>query len=98
MRWVGRVACMGEMRNVYKFWLENMNGRDHLEDVGVDGKILLEFILGEWCGLYSSGSGQGLVAGRCEHCNKPLGSIKGGEFLDRVTVSFPRRTFLHGVG
>jgi hypothetical protein len=30
-----------------KFWLENLKGRDHLEDKGVDGKIILEWILGK---------------------------------------------------
>jgi hypothetical protein len=34
------------------------------------------------CGLDSSGSGQGPVAGSCEHGNEPSGSIKVGEFLD----------------
>jgi hypothetical protein len=24
------------------FWLENLKGRDHLEDLGVDGKIMLK--------------------------------------------------------
>jgi hypothetical protein len=28
-----------------KFWSENLKGRDHLEDLGVDGKILSEFML-----------------------------------------------------
>jgi hypothetical protein len=28
------------------FWLEKLRGRDHLEDLGMDGKIL-EYILGE---------------------------------------------------
>jgi hypothetical protein len=28
-------------------WLENLKGRDHSEDLGVDGKIILEWILGE---------------------------------------------------
>jgi hypothetical protein len=28
------------------------------------------------------GSGQGQVAGSCEHGNEPSGSIKYGEFLD----------------
>jgi len=37
--------------------------------------------------LGSSDSGQGLVAGSCEHGNEPLGSIKGGEFLDSLSVS-----------
>jgi hypothetical protein len=34
------------------------------------------------CGLEASGSGYGTVAGACKHSNEPLGSIKGGEFLD----------------
>jgi hypothetical protein len=32
--------------------------------------------------LDSLGSGQGQVAGSCEHGNEPSGSIKCGEFLD----------------
>jgi hypothetical protein len=27
------------------FWLESLKGREHLEDVGLDGKIILEWIL-----------------------------------------------------
>jgi hypothetical protein len=44
MRWAGHAASMREMRNVYIFWLENLKGRDHLEDLGVDGKIILQFL------------------------------------------------------
>jgi len=28
-----------------EFWLETLKGRDHLEDIGVDGTIILEWIL-----------------------------------------------------
>jgi len=36
----GHVARMGEITNIYiTFWMGNMKGRDHLEDLGVDGKI-----------------------------------------------------------
>jgi len=35
-----------------------------------------------YCGLDSSGSGQGPAAGSCQHGNEPSGSIKGKEFLD----------------
>jgi hypothetical protein len=28
-----------------KFWLENFKGRDHSEDLSVDGKIILDWIL-----------------------------------------------------
>jgi hypothetical protein len=36
------------------------------------------------CGLDSIGSGEGPVTGSCEHDNKPSGSVKGGEFLDKL--------------
>jgi hypothetical protein len=26
-------------------WLENLKGRGHLEDLGVDGKLILEWVL-----------------------------------------------------
>jgi len=29
-----------------RFWLENMKGKGHLEILGVDGRIILEWILG----------------------------------------------------
>jgi hypothetical protein len=35
----GHVALMGEM--------ENLKGRDHLEYLGVDGRIILEWIFGK---------------------------------------------------
>jgi len=37
------------------FWLENLRGRDHLEEIGVDGKIILECSLGKWDGRMWSG-------------------------------------------
>jgi hypothetical protein len=66
-------------------WLENVKGRDHSEDLGVNGKIILNWISGErvgGCGLDSPGLGYGSVAGSCEYGNKPLGSIKSWGFLD----------------
>jgi hypothetical protein len=35
---------MGGMRNATLFCLENLKGRSHLEDVSVDGRIILERI------------------------------------------------------
>jgi hypothetical protein len=29
-----------------KFWSENLKGRDHLEDIGKEEKIILKWILG----------------------------------------------------
>jgi hypothetical protein len=30
-----------------KLWLENLKGKDHSNDLGVDGKIILQWILGK---------------------------------------------------
>ena len=50
------------------------------------------------CGLDSSGSGYRQVVGFCENGKKPVGSIKGGNFLTHSgTISFSRRTMLDGV-
>jgi hypothetical protein len=38
---------MEEMRNAYIILVEILKERDHSEDVGVDGKIILESILGK---------------------------------------------------
>jgi hypothetical protein len=62
------------------FWLEKLKGRDCSEDIGIDGKIILEWILGKWGGMLWDGSGQGPVAEFCEHGNEPSDFIKGGEF------------------
>jgi hypothetical protein len=37
---------MGERRNAYSTTVDNLKGRDHLEDLGVDGRIL-QLILGK---------------------------------------------------
>jgi hypothetical protein len=61
------------------FWWESPKERDHLEDQGIDGKMGSEWILGRlgWvggCGLDSTVSGQGPVAGCCECGDEPSGS------------------------
>jgi hypothetical protein len=38
---------MGEMRNKYNIFPENLTGGDNLEDLNVGGKIILEWILGK---------------------------------------------------
>jgi hypothetical protein len=36
---------MGERRG---FWWGNLRGKDHLEDPGVDGRIILRWIFRNW--------------------------------------------------
>jgi hypothetical protein len=45
MRWEGHVARMGERRGVYRvFGVGDLRERDHLEDSGVDERIILIWI------------------------------------------------------
>jgi len=41
---MGGTCSTHDMRR--KFWLENLKGRDYSEDIGVDGRITLGWILG----------------------------------------------------
>jgi hypothetical protein len=40
--WAGRVCQLGKGEVHAGFWLGNLRERDHLEDVGVDKRILLK--------------------------------------------------------
>jgi hypothetical protein len=56
---------------------------DHLEDLGLQGRIKLKWIFNKWgvdttTGLICLGH----VVGACECGNEPSGSIKWGEFRD----------------
>jgi hypothetical protein len=42
MRWVGLVVCMSRREMRTKYWLESLNGRNHSEDLGVDGRTVLK--------------------------------------------------------
>jgi hypothetical protein len=50
MRWAGHVARMGEQTNVYRVSMGKPEGKNHLEDQGVDGKMGSEWILGRLAG------------------------------------------------
>jgi hypothetical protein len=49
MRWAGHVARMGDGRNLYRGLLGKTEGKNYLEDQGVDGRMGLECIL-HWLG------------------------------------------------
>jgi hypothetical protein len=60
MRWAGHVARVGEGRNVYRVLMGKLEGKDHLEDQGVDGSIGSKWTLGRLDGgggVDSPGSG-----------------------------------------
>jgi hypothetical protein len=46
--WAGHIACMGRGEVRTGFWWGNLRERDHLEDTGVDGRIILIWIFRKW--------------------------------------------------
>jgi hypothetical protein len=69
MRWAGHVARMGEGRNVYRVLVGKPDGKHHLKDQGLDGKMGSKWTLGRlvWLGVWSGftwlriGTGGGLL-------------------------------------
>jgi len=50
MRWVGHVARIWEKRVHTGIWWGNLRERDHLEDRGTDGRVIIRWIFRKWCG------------------------------------------------
>jgi hypothetical protein len=76
IRLAGYVAFRGVMKNMCKI----LGGR--LEGKGSFGRPRYRW--DEICGLASPGPGLGPAVGCCEYDNKPLGPIKGRDFLDQL--------------
>jgi hypothetical protein len=71
----GHVARMEQKMHTGFLWKHLKEG--HLEDLGVDCSLILEWVLTE-IGWKSSGSGQRQVA----DCYEPSGFFKCGKFTD----------------
>lgn len=74
------------MRNIYiKFWFGSLKGRAYLEDIVIEGSIILKWILRTYDGYgsYSSGLGQVLVVVSCENVNQSKSSIRSMKFFIR---------------
>ena len=81
MRWAGHV--WGGGRGAYWVLVGKPEGKNHLEEPGRDGRIILRWILRKWDrgnGLDWFGKGQGKVAGTCKSGNENF--TKCREFLD----------------
>jgi len=44
----GACSIHGERRAYTRFWWGNLGERDHLDDPGVDGRIILRWIFRKW--------------------------------------------------
>jgi hypothetical protein len=53
MRWARHVASNRVRRGIYRVWVGKPEGKSHLEDPDVDGRIILRLISRKWeYGLY----------------------------------------------
>ena len=98
MRREGHLAHMGKGEVYTGFRRRNIRDRNHLEDHGIDGRIILRWILRKW----DWGAWTGLIwlrlgTGTCKCGNAPSGSIKCKEFLDYLKLVSFSRTLLHAV-
>jgi len=48
MRCPGHIARMGKRRGAYRVLVGKPEGRDHLGDTGVDGRLVLRWIFRKW--------------------------------------------------
>lgn len=89
-------------RQIFYIKLENVKGRNHLRDLGTDGKIILKWTLVQW-GVKTWTGFKWLVTGStnvwcCEHVNKHSGSTRAQNFLTScITINCPMQlvNYLH---
>jgi len=42
LRWTESVSCVEEKRKSYEVWWGKLKAREYLQDLGVDGRMILE--------------------------------------------------------
>ena len=57
MRWARHVAHIEGRKLHTGFWWGDLRERDHLEDLGIGGRMILMWIFEKWCG----GGGMGWI-------------------------------------
>jgi hypothetical protein len=50
MKWAGHVVRMGKKEVHAGFWWRDLREGDHLEDPGIDGRIILKWFFKKWDG------------------------------------------------
>jgi len=68
----GACGTIGESRVTYNFWRDNLRKTAPLEDLSVDGRIILKWELKK----KNVGPRLDLSVSFCEYGNEPSGSIK----------------------
>jgi hypothetical protein len=72
---------MRQMKHVYRFWFEDLNGEDRLENLAVSDRIILKYRLSK-CGTRMVTEfvwlGEGPVAVFCEHGDEHFVCVRVG--------------------
>ena len=64
MRWAGHTARTGRGEEYTGLWWGNLRERDHLENPGVDGRIIFRCIMRKWdVGVWTGSSWLGIGTG-----------------------------------
>jgi hypothetical protein len=75
MRWAEHVSYTWNRRGAYRVLVGKHEGKRSLEDLGIDGRIIVKWTFKKWDGETWTGF---IYFG---YGHKPSGSIKCGEFL-----------------
>jgi len=78
-----------EIGEVHKgFWCGDLRIRGHLEDLGVEGKIILKWVFKKWDGETWTGLSwlgiRTVTAGDCKYGSEPSGYMKYRESIEQL--------------
>jgi len=81
VRWTRHEARTEKRRSVYRIWSGRLRDRDHMEDPGVDRRIILRWIFRKWVVGIWNGSSWLKMSDTCECRNESSDSIKCRESI-----------------
>jgi hypothetical protein len=93
MRWAGHIACLGRKNCIESLGRKIWRKRNHLEDIDIDGRVILRWIFMEGCWLNACL----LRTGQCQLCMNVVMNLhlcKAGEFLGYLSIRWLHKRHL----